>query len=277
MKSGPYYGYKTTAQPSGIIRVRHEESRRKLMLGSSPSAAPIDGSALVSHKPSSQQSVCHEETPTRHPPQLGPPGGQPMRHGRLWCDVCKKPTHTIDTCWKIHGKPADWKPSREQCAHAASSASTSPTPQPFTKEQMEALQRLFGQPSAPNTSLVGSGNVALQGEFPLTLMSRHDLDNAWIIDSGASDHMTGNFSLFNSYSPCRDSHSIRIVNGSCSKVFGIGSIILSPHICLKSVLFVPDLNCNLLHVSQLNNDLQCCTNFSANSCAFQDLTSDWQC
>ena len=34
------------------------------------------------------------------------------KKGRPWCDHCRRSGHTKDTCWKIHGKPADWKPSR---------------------------------------------------------------------------------------------------------------------------------------------------------------------
>ncbi|XP_019056073.1 PREDICTED: uncharacterized protein LOC109115911, partial [Nelumbo nucifera] len=28
---------------------------------------------------------------------------------RPWCDHCRKPWHTRETCWKLHGKPAGWK------------------------------------------------------------------------------------------------------------------------------------------------------------------------
>ncbi|RVW45860.1 hypothetical protein CK203_101141 [Vitis vinifera] len=62
-----------------------------------------------------------------------------------------------ETCWKLHGKPADWKPKprfdRDGRAHvAANSESTSvPEPSPFNKEQMEMLQKLLSQ--------VGSGST----------------------------------------------------------------------------------------------------------------------
>ena len=28
---------------------------------------------------------------------------------RILCDFCHKPCHTRDNCWKIDGKPANWK------------------------------------------------------------------------------------------------------------------------------------------------------------------------
>nr|DAD41271.1 TPA_asm: hypothetical protein HUJ06_015594 [Nelumbo nucifera] len=56
--------------------VRREESRRHLMLG-------MENQLLVQ---------------------------QPRKGGRPWCEHCHRPGHTKETCWKLHGKPADWKP-----------------------------------------------------------------------------------------------------------------------------------------------------------------------
>lgn len=85
--------------------------------------------------------------------------------------------------------------------------------------------------------------------------------------------MVGNQQFFTHLSPCSDPHTVRIENGSCSQVTGHGSVRLTPDICLQSVLFVPDLHCNLLSVSRLNSDLKCTTKFFAHSCVFQDLAS----
>ena len=64
-----------------------------------------------------------------------------------------------------------------------------------------------------------------------------------------------------------------IANGSRSRVAGTGTIHLSNTLTLHLVLFVPDLDCNLISVSRLNNDLHCETKFLAKSCVFQDLSS----
>ena len=29
--------------------------------------------------------------------------------GKISCDHCNKQWHTRDTCWKLHGKPQNWK------------------------------------------------------------------------------------------------------------------------------------------------------------------------
>nr|CAN76326.1 hypothetical protein VITISV_014220 [Vitis vinifera] len=122
--------------------VRREESRKKVMMGSKEQPAPtLDASALAARSFNSS-------------------GGDRQKRDRPWCDYCKKPGHYKETCWKLHGKPADWKPKprfdRDGRAHvAANSESTSvPEPSPFNKEQMEMLQKLLSQ--------VGSGSTYLQ-------------------------------------------------------------------------------------------------------------------
>ena len=37
-----------------------------------------------------------------------------MQRAKQWCDHCNKPYHTRDTCWKLHGKPANWKPRNQR-------------------------------------------------------------------------------------------------------------------------------------------------------------------
>jgi len=32
---------------------------------------------------------------------------------RVWYDHCNKPRHTRETCWKVHGKPANWKSAKQ--------------------------------------------------------------------------------------------------------------------------------------------------------------------
>lgn len=77
-----------------FLVVRREESRRKaMMIGDSSMTLTTEGFAFFTH--SSSQS--NQEFKKR---------------GRSWCEHCKKPCHIKETCWKIHGKPVDWKPDR---------------------------------------------------------------------------------------------------------------------------------------------------------------------
>ncbi|KAH9722152.1 retrovirus-related pol polyprotein from transposon RE1 [Citrus sinensis] len=90
---------------------------------------------------------------------------------------------------------------------------------------------------------------------------------------GAIDHMTGSPSLFSAYKPCAGNQKIKIADGSLSAIAGKGSIIFSSTLTLHNVLHVPNLSCNLLSISKLTLDLNCCANFFQNHCEFQDLTS----
>lgn len=66
---------------------------------------------------------------------------------------------------------------------------------------------------------------------------------------------------------------MRIVDGSCSKVAAIGTVVLSRDLVLQSVLFVPSLYNNLLYMSKLPKDLDCVTKFSTKNYVFQDSGS----
>ncbi|RVW31981.1 Retrovirus-related Pol polyprotein from transposon RE2 [Vitis vinifera] len=245
-----YYNTLTSSSKSqgGFSRVRHEESRKKVMMGSKEQPAPtLDGSALAARSFNSS-------------------GGDRQKRDRPWCDYCKKPGHYKEACWKLHGKPADWKPKprseRDGRAHvAANSENTSvPEPSPFNKEQMEMLQKLLSQVGSGSTT--GIALTASQGGM-----------KPWIVDTGASDHMTGDAAILQNYKPSNGHSSVHIADGSKSKIAGTGSIKLTKDLYLDSVLHVPNLDCNLLSISKLARDLQCVTKFYPNSCVFQDLKS----
>lgn len=83
--------------------------------------------------------------------------------------------------------------------------------------------------------------------------------------------MTGDLVVFDSYSPCQNNLTVRIPDGTLSKVMGKGSVIISQNITLSSVLYVPKLDCNLLYISKLTKDLKCITKFFPSRCEFQIL------
>ena len=78
---------------------------------------------------------------------------------------------------------------------------------------------------------------------------------AWIIDSEASDHMTGCEKCFSSYVPSPGNRKVQIVDGAFTNVVRIGDIRITLAITLQGVLHVPNLSCNLLSISKLTKDL----------------------
>ena len=189
---------------------------------------------------------------------------------KLWCDFCKKYWHTRDTCWKIHGKPPGGKPIRPERALQSitdsSPESLNPGQSPFTKEQIEQLLKLLHSNSEkPSCSFVQHGNSNFLSSFVCTQPK-----TTWIIDLGASDHMTSCSSFFYSYKPCAGNNKIRIADGSLSAIAGIGDVKLSNNLTLFNVLHVPKLSCNLISVSKLTATLNCTANFFSSYCLFQN-------
>ena len=113
----------------------------------------------------------------------------------------------------------------------------------------------------------------------MALNAKQSLHKTWIVDSGASDHMTGDSSMFHTYTPCHKNLNIRIADGTLSKVSGFGLVVIDRELVLTSVLHVPTLDCNLFYVSKFTHDRNCFAKFLP--CVyFSGLgfgEDDWQC
>ncbi|KAI5412036.1 hypothetical protein KIW84_056928 [Lathyrus oleraceus] len=159
-----------------------------------------------------------------------------------WCNHCKRERYTHETCLKLKGKPHNLKKQIGRAFQASNSdqgQQPPPSQFPLTTEQLDRLYKLLESP-IPSCSIATKGNSLFLSVSP---------NHTWIVDSGASDHMTSESTLFSSYSPCADNQKIKIADGSFSAIAGKGSVVLSP-ITLKNVLHGPNLSCNLM--SDLN-------------------------
>ena len=76
-------------------------------------------------------------------------------------------------------------------------------------------------PSSSQASTLGMCSLTLSGE---TLISRglnassNEFRNAWILDSGATNHMTHNPNQFKTYLPCPSNREIVVVDGTTTTV-----------------------------------------------------------
>ena len=86
---GRLLGIKPLPQIEEIFAEVRRECHRRVMLGGS-TISTIETSTLA----------------TRGSDNLAT-----SRGNKKWCDHCQKPNHTKDTCWKLHGKPANWTPN----------------------------------------------------------------------------------------------------------------------------------------------------------------------
>ncbi|KAJ7959762.1 Retrovirus-related Pol polyprotein from transposon TNT 1-94 [Quillaja saponaria] len=94
--------------------------------------------------------------------------------------------------------------------------------------------------------------------------------DTWILDSGASDHISGNPKLFSSISNPSSPSTITIANGSITIAKGIGQATPLSSLSLESVLYVPECSFNLISISQLTRSLNCSVTFIDDSFTIQD-------
>ena len=84
----------------------------------------------------------------------------------------------------------------------------------------------------------------------------------WILDSGASDHLSGNKDLFFSLTITSPLPTITLANGTQTMSKGIRSTCPLLFLPLTSVLYVPDSPFNLISISKLIHDFNCSITFS---------------
>ena len=92
----------------------------------------------------------------------------------------------------------------------------------------------------------------------------------WIIDTGATDHITGRSELLQKKKKSQQSH-VGLPNGhkaliSCTDLARINAKTEVP-----DVLHVPSFHVNLLSVSKLTKSLNCSLTFYPDFCVLQDL------
>lgn len=256
-----------------ISQVRGEESHRGIML----ELPSIENSALLSSK--SPRLVLNKVAADK----TNQTSGQKNRE-ELWCTYCKKPRHTIDQCWKLHGKPPtrEWgqKGGQQRQAHMSVQDPTQVIGG-FSMEEIEKLKSMLETVDKPATNNSQSRNpgmcsLTLSGKalvsFAFSVLG-NELRNVWILDSGATDHMTHISNKFKTYNPCPSNRKIVVADGTTTTVAGIGDVQVTPNLILKNVLHVPRLSTNLVSVKKLAKDLAGSVIFDESCCNFQDRGS----
>jgi len=98
------------------------------------------------------------------------------------------------------------------------------------------------------------------------------LKSPWLIDSGASTHMTGDEHILERTANI-PSVVVDLPNGAKTVATKQGTSLLGKNLVLKHTLLVPSLRCNLLSVSRICKDLNCTVLFDENTCILQDRTT----
>ena len=197
-------------------------------------------------------------------------GSNRGRGQRPQCTYCHRFGHTRDRCYQLHGRPLRTTHLTQSFDHSACSSSvsgSSSTPQGVIltpSEYEEYLRHTQAAKSSSIASVAQTGNVS-------ACLSHSSAP--WILDTGASDHISGNKDLFSSRTFPSPLPTITLANGSQTIAKGIGSVCPLPSLPLTSVLYVPNFPFNLISISKLTRDLHCVLTFSHNSVTLQDRRS----
>ncbi|KAG2727829.1 hypothetical protein I3760_01G177300 [Carya illinoinensis] len=147
----------------------------------------------------------------------------------------------------------------------------------FTTKQYQQLISMLNSTSVKQTgSAALSANLAFSHSLSRTtcLSSSHYVScpsTTWIIDTGASNHMINDPSLFTFVVPFCS--LVKLPNNTSIYISPQGKVQLSPNLILLDVLCVPDFHFNLIFASRLSIDSHCCLVFLPSSHLIQDLTS----
>ncbi|KAL2927200.1 Retrovirus-related Pol polyprotein from transposon RE1 [Bienertia sinuspersici] len=225
----------------------------------------------------------------------------------LVCSHCRKRGHDRDNCFELHGRP-DWYNELllRQSRSTPNSSSTATRSDPPVARSTAAVSRNQGQVSTRSHAVYDAAPVSshspvsatthdagILGAFPNSYA--HVMPNSslgpsssstvermngtylsstsfWIIDTGATHHITNNSNYL------LDAQSVSywpvgLPNGHHALATLIGSVSLFPRLTLKNILYVPDLHCNLISVSQLIDTSNCLVHFTNTLCAIQDQHS----
>ncbi|KAG9454283.1 hypothetical protein H6P81_007187 [Aristolochia fimbriata] len=250
VRSSMFYRNPLPSVETALSELLSEETRRQTggLLGSSITETEIVLAAA----------------PRRSSSSSAPKSEQSRDMSCVQCNYCKEFGYIKFTYPKL-------KKSRPlTAAHSRIAASATTAAFSCAEPQISFPLIALDVPNMITKALSGLG----QGTSSASALSAHSGKSSWIIDFGASSHMSSDLSLFISTSSSASSSFSPICTADGSQLFvsSVGSICTPSGIRLSDVLYVPKLSLNLISGGQLC-DLGFHVLFTSFGCQVQDPTS----
>ncbi|KAI9185245.1 hypothetical protein LWI28_005591 [Acer negundo] len=199
--------------------------------------------------------------------------------GRPLCTHCGELGHWVQTCYALHGYPAGHprakynsgqkysnsthRPSANLVSEAPSKEDSSPAVG-ISEAQLQQLLSLLDNKNGGSSSQANT--VTKPGLSKVA--SRN-----WIIDSGATDHITTSSKLFFRTDKNCLLPPVTLPSGESANIVAKGSLPLNSVYYLNDVLCVPTFKVDLMSVSRLTRGLNCSITFFPYWCVLQDLAT----
>ena len=218
------------------------------------------------------------------------------------CDYCKKTDHTMDQCFKLSGNVPEWftnlknKQSNggstpKMAAHVSDihtdeyigdnpleyhsehsvpqEVAINPSLVNVVYKEMMKLMKTQSNTARECSQLSPPINFAGTSHTSPTPLSTCYTHLDWIVDTGATDHMICNKSMFLEYKVLTQPITVGLPDGKLKLVDHIGSVSLTPNIHISNVFYLLDFKHNLLSVGcRLLDEHKLLAKFTPTSCVF---------
>jgi hypothetical protein len=180
--------------------------------------------------------------------------GHISKHYRKkFCNYCKKVGHIIRDCpVQPQNRSAPTFHTAVQSTFVPPSSAQHVVPSSSSNITPEQVQHMI---------ISALSAISLQGK-------PHFIPSPWLIDSAASNHMTGSSEALHDVRKYDGKHHILIADGSTLPITAVGSLGSS----FTNVFVSPDLSANLISVGQLVEE-NCSIHFDRSGCCVQDQVS----
>ena len=145
--------------------------------------------------------------------------------------------------------------------------------QGLSADQLQQLAHIVSMMNLNNTSGNNKAYANAAGLCPFTVASINSVyTQPWILDSGATNHIILDSSLFTKHTSSLIS-TVKLPTGSSAPITSTRTVPLNSDITLNNVLCVSSFHLNLMSASQVTDSLNCCAILFPTFCVLQDLAT----